>query len=319
MTVYILSKAVSSNLFCDNIAITYEPGKHHHHGIINTLGGMVEDGGYAIKAPRGNYRQACYLTMADDPYDEEGRMLIQYGPYNPTNRFLRVKFNPSYMDVSMAKLFVDGFVPGGYSSMIGEGKVTELHLSVDISNCSLQRLLVYYPNIKISQPILNNGDWETYYLGRRDSNLHFCIYDKVKETKAWNNSHYYHKKTLPEAPTVRIEAVLRDNHAGSLQTLGNPFNKLSISHFPKALNTADYPYLKVFLRLASHEGAHNALLTIPEADRKRFKALLVKSACAWWKPVELWDQWPALLMGLTNPPQSHLAIHPKPKAMSNVA
>ncbi len=311
MSVYIHSKPSVSDIFCDNIVITFEPGKQHYNSIINNVqelccasyGSDTNKNGPWCKISKGDYRYAAYLTLADDIGEIKGRLEIRCDPNYEANRFLRLKWNPSYLSCSSARYFIDQFLEecGGYQSLMAEGKLTELHLTTDVVNADLNRCTIYYPGMRYSAPHLNNGKWESYQLGKKESNLHFMIYDKVKQSKVWNNKHHYFKVGVPECPTMRIEAVLRDIQASALAEIKNPFEKLCISQLPKALE-GNEPWLPMFVRTAQIDGAQDALLLVPTNDRKRFKKILAHHSCGWWQPDHHWMQkWSAMQHSIINP------------------
>ena len=82
---------------------------------------------------------------------------------------------------------------------------------------------------------------------------------------------------------------------------------------PPPVAAAETLLFQLFRKTAQPGGLQQALLGLPEKERKQFKAIREKSACSWWDPAAIGGAWPGLIAQVlqvpmqTEPPASVLA------------
>ncbi len=83
--------------------------------------------------------------------------------------------------------------------------------------------------------------------------------------------------------------------------ISNPFAGLNIYTAPPVAE-AETVLFQLFLKTAQLGGLQQALLALPEKERKQFKAIMEKSACSWWDPTAIWSAWPGLIAQILKVP-----------------
>jgi len=167
----------------------------------------------------------------------------------------------------------------------------------------ISNLYIWHPKFKRTSKYYNNGETETYYLGTTSSPKQFCIYNKGAEIKAKNTSLLI-KEEVPAYSTTRVEARIRDRiPLKKLSSIHNPFKKLGVSKYGSPHPTSWE--FNLFLKLSNECGSQEALLSLPEAVRKKYRLLLSQKTPSWWEHKSIWAQAPQLFKNLTIQPSAY--------------
>jgi len=310
MITYIFKDKVSP-LYIDKFSATLTVDPSHESQILQNIK-MLEEDGYAKKGIKGLGSYKVSVEVFKEEYNES-KLLVQCSPKNINNSFFRIEFNPAKVDMTEARVFIDAILPMGYDGLVNQGICTRIDATVDVKNEELSKLLISHPGISITSGHYKSGCTETIYFGSKSSPKLVCVYNKVAEIKH-KNSQLIFKKPIPDHPVTRIEARFRDRvPIKDLAEIPNLFKKLRISSFQSIPILDDLT--KMFLMASQGTNAQNALLWLSESNRKKYKKLLDTYNAKWWKPDEIWQQWPAVIDSLLNPPKSHY----KPPFKGNMA
>ncbi len=271
------------------------------------------EGHYAHDGGKAKYKIGMYLYVEQS--EQVGKLLIQADPKYLNDHFLRVEYNPATADPATVFALLNMVLPGGWGDIVTLGKFTRVDTTTDVSGLAIEDFFVCYPKMSRSRVFCKGGRTETYEIGAYDGDKCVKVYDKNAETKQWNLKHQI-KKPIPAYPVTRIEIVLRPSMSvPALVLLGNPFLGLRVYEVPP-LSEAKTLEFRLFVEVARFRGLHDALLVLPETERKQFKATLEKSACSWWKPGAVWAGWPVVLMDLLHISLGNATTTPDPVLVS---
>jgi hypothetical protein len=297
---YIFKDKVSP-LYVDKFSATLAVDLSHESQIIQNIK-MLEDNGFAKKGIKGLGNYKVSVEVFKEAYIG-GKLLVQCSPKSIKNSFFRIEFNPAKVDMSEGRAFIDAILPMGYDGLVNQGICTRIDATVDVKNEDLSKLLIYHPGISITSDHYKSGCIETLYFGSKSSQKLICVYDKVADIKH-KNSQLIFKIPMPDYPVTRIEARLRKRvPVKDLAELPNLFKKLCISSFHNFPKLDDL--FTMFLMASQGSNAQNALLALKEPARKKHQKYLDTYSAKWWKPDEIWQQWPAVIDSLLNPPKSN--------------
>lgn len=250
------------------------------------------------------------LLMTPPPYSltEEDKLTsayIQCAPYHPDTGFLRIDFNPAKVNVAMLKYIVNLnwliHPDYGFDYVLKNGKVTRCDLAVDISHEQVGSLYYHYPKIQYVEVHSKSGRTE-YLGGKTKTGKRIAIYDRLPVIKANNAKKYYDPQQqipLPDNDIMRVEVRLFPKEPlASLLSTNNPFGPLVVSTASQKYE--DDPVWDLFLALARFEGAQASLGRLTKHKRKEYVDRLKKAKSAWWRPEEIWAQFPHVLQTLIN-------------------
>ncbi len=281
-----------SKLFCDKLSFTigYKSSSEQAH--IASAGNELLAMKGSLPYNRRPYKKGVRIYSGD--YPSSVRMLIQWAPNKPDKSFLRVDFNPAYADMDDVWTKLDIILPGGIDDYQTKSTITRFDATVDIYGYTPAELFASYPSMSITKLECKSGEIESLYLGSAEASKRIVIYDKMRHIKEMKKK-YHLSLPFPKCPTTRVEIRITDGvHAQDLVNFANPFSKLLLrpaALMPPANNQA----WKLFVALARHRGAQDALLLLNESTRKTFKAKIETAPNNWWKPTEVWKSWPTLV------------------------
>lgn len=290
-----------SDLFIDFLTMTVAYPHSEHDQIIKGFK-KAEDAGYGKKIYTASYYHALKLNM-DAP--EEGRVIIQCSPKDPTYRYFRIEFNPAHTNLANLKKDMDSILPGGYYSMMKKGVLTRLDLTCDVTHLNINEILPKYPKMSTKMHYAKNGLIETMYLGAFGSSKQFVLYDKTAEIAKTNKKKYlWFKKSVPNHDLLRIECRLTDLNCTLENALGmkNPFYHLSLPAYFKPMVVPDYdPLWDFFLASCRHESPKIALSRLNEQHREHYQKMLqAQKLTFWWRPKDLWKGLPNAIKKITD-------------------
>lgn len=200
-------------------------------------------------------------------------------------RYLRYDFNPNNISIPDLRTFIKhtqymGF--GSYSHALIAGAIRELEIAVDVVSQHTSQYICYRPYVHGSD-FKTDGKQEggTYYLGSKDSDRYYAVYDKAEER---------HAKGLPYPyqMAMRIEARLQGQaiKVSEMADLPNPFMNLTVGdiNLMKKDLSVQPAIRNSFIKLALKHGAPFALTKFSPKQKKALIAMIKACAAQWWKP-----------------------------------
>jgi len=291
-----INKNKASPLFIDKFSATLAVPYDDESIIFANIMKLI-DVGYAKKVYKPLYFLSAKVFIGNfNVYS----MLVQCSPKNENTSFFRIEFNPAKIIWPEARGFIDGILPMHYKGLVNHGICTRIDATVDVKREEIAKLLIFHPGILKTSDYYKSGRTETLYLGSKTSPKLICVYDKIAEIKR-SNSHTIIKTEVPKDPITRIEARLRKRvPIKDLAEVPNMFEKLCISSYQSI------PYLdekfELFLMASQASNGQNVLLALSESTRKKYRKYLKNYPAKWWKPDDIWQQWPNVIDLLLNPP-----------------
>jgi hypothetical protein len=198
---------------------------------------------------------------------------------------LRAEWNPARFD-AMQKAYIFSSLDN-YLDLpppkIGQAKVTRADLTVDLPGLKIGDYVFERTNSPVRRLIFKKGNLETIYLGKTAAGQ-ACIYDKGAQLG---------DKTLT---LTRVEVHCQPNRlAAELHTLSNPFSKIRILDVANANLDIGTPHARTLSRAMQAAGIDAPLEDFPKAAAAERKAAIVASQAPFWKPEQIWKQWPAAI------------------------
>jgi hypothetical protein len=181
-----------------------------------------------------------------------------------------------------------------YSKLFETGKVNYLELAADSFSHVNHSFIAYRKYCKDSSIYKReDGTLGTLYLGSRNSDMRFRIYDKRHQLKDTGQLVDLHKYSVH----TRFEAVLRRLGCtpAMLDQIENPFTKLHIADPGSAVSASIDPLWQECLAKAKIDGMPKALCEYTQPQRKKYRAILMDSQVYWWKPESVWKGLPEAL------------------------
>lgn len=273
------------------------------------------------------YKTSCLikdLPMKLSPYlsSEEDKITsahIECNPYDSSNGFLRLDFNPAKIHIEDLRMRLDNnyLIQPGYDFeyVLKNGKITRIDFAVDIASEVAEGLYYYYSQMQRVEVIRSfsgqteyvQGEVEysgakTEYLGTKiKPTKRVVIYDRLPAIKALNYKKFYTDLHEPEPKDdiMRVEVRLYNikKTIKELPQLNNPFSPLVVSSLQA--DKYDDPLWKFFVALARFEGAQTSLARLPENMKKEYRERIRGGKVGWWKPDKIWMQLPSVINSIT--------------------
>lgn len=203
-------------------------------------------------------------------------------------RFLRMEWNPSiieenptthsnFIDV-LHRIFGDRVEDEFLSA-----RITRIDLATDVRHLPIDAITVARSDNTVASAIYygRNGRPQTIYLGAKDSDLRFAIYDKRAQTGG-------------RIARTRIEARIKERlDFRTLLRYGNPFSQLLIREYV-AMVVGDRPNAQYqwewFLDSCRTRGLEASLNLAPGRSRYNWSQRVTsREPPNWWHPDELWQ------------------------------
>jgi hypothetical protein len=158
------------------------------------------------------------------------------------------------------------------------------------------QLQAYYPSKQISRVHCKSGRLESLYIGKRGEDNFVRIYDKKLHSQEMN-AQFGLKLPVPLTETTRIEICMMPKCGfESLISVANPFEKLILeTQFPSFEKEQLW---RTFRVAAQFIGLPSALLMLDPTTRAKYIARFKATPSTWWKPQEIWKQWPSVVEGV---------------------
>lgn len=306
-----------SPLFIDKISITIGVAAQYRKLVSENCSALAKNFGSYIKTNDPTYNYTVSIQLQDH-LGNDSPLLIQWHPREavdpttakvPTAKYLRLEWNPAKLsaDIIKSTLNLNKILPEGFDSLLHKGTITRVDLAVDIDYIQPGKLLFYYPGIQCSRNRLKSGKIQTAYLGTKDSEKMFVIYDKKAELiKKNKNKKLLYKYPVPKSDMTRVELQLRPEVQMSfkeLLSIKNPFAlfELIASKKPtpgkKALYVASSDEYRLFQRVCIWEGVNQALFLISDKDKKKIyrSQIMSEGLNSFWNPDSVWQGLPYAL------------------------
>lgn len=282
-----------SNTFIDKACFTGDYPEEQHDVIIKKL---IKYQHHAAKAFYVKpYKHGVMLSSNMPDYNGVAFLLckpasnVKKAKYN----FVKVETTPSRNDMDYIKTALDDILPDGYLSFIKKAKVTQLHVTVDISRVRVDELITKYPKMTAGYKYENTTGTESKYIGSSKSKKQILLYDKVAELEKMKEK--YPGITVPIEDTVRLEMQLSPINTTLTQVpaLPNPFKPLSITAFPGSMSNLPLfkydPLWRLFLICCKDHGLEYALSHFRGPDKEKIMARFNEEGKTdWYNPDAIW-------------------------------
>jgi hypothetical protein len=179
-----------------------------------------------------------------------------------------------------------------YSGLYHMGKVTYLELAADSLSQKQHSFLPYRKYVSKSNIWQEaNGPFGTTYVGSKDSDFRFRVYDKRKQLLDKGKPSQF--EILPH---TRVEVVKRKLGVTPIELIHmkNPFVKLLIADLAKAKAASPETDWQNFVSECLIVGVPEALSNHPQ-QRKQYRAALDNVQAPWWQPEAIWQDLPKAL------------------------
>ncbi len=310
-------------MVCDRLTLTCNIPKSLKHQYVK----LLENEKY--QKNKNGYKLSVLvkdIKMKTSPYlpDEDDKITsayIQYAPYDDSNGFLRLDFNPAKVDMTDLKGIINGNYlthPNyGFDYVLEHGTITRIDFAVDIDSEAVENLYYYYDKMQRVEIIRSfrgqteyiQGEVEyaqgkTEYLGGKIKPAkRVAIYDRLPAIKAHNYKKFYNKKLhIPEPinDIMRVEVRLfrLKKSLNELLLLKNPFEPLAVSSLH--VDKDNDPLWGLFIALARFEGAQSTIARLPDKIKKQYREKVKKGKVGWWKPKKIWEQLPTVINSITD-------------------
>jgi hypothetical protein len=248
------------------------------HGLTRAFG--QSGGGYKIsihgKVPSPD---------VEDGWSKKAGFMFQAGPKRLDLPAFRLDINPGclnphgfqHLKEMVALLGIDWH-------WVQLSRVSRVDATVDVDGCSPDDFAWDMPKRRKRHLFVDNERMETLYVGSMHSE-HVAIYDKMMQSKL-----------KPPHPRTRIEFRLQKR--GPLQdlpNLGNPLKELLVLD-PRAIKTTYLPLLLAMKTVGQEKGLSGMLSLFGPAERKVIDKKLRATTPTWWRPGEIWKEWPSVLV-----------------------
>lgn len=304
----------ASPLFVDKIALTIaldnEDARDRIHEWFQS--GPHEIRGFPVSATRGgrfywhskeivfNAETHCKLLAEYDPResarffrqsyvgDAESEPDVDIGAVTDTRRPFRIEFNPAQLlavpeyQAAFVAIMRDWF-GGAQEAELSNANITRIDFATDIEHVDITDLVIARNDTTVrSATYGRNGRTETIYLGDKNSDLRFAIYDKQAQKGGM-------------VPLTRIEARIKHRLTfESVYRYSNPFERLLIREINKLEvgTRGNSPhYWGWFVSACQLHGLQQALGDIHNQRTRRTwrNKVAEREAPTWWNPQSLWE------------------------------
>lgn len=295
--VALVESDIGVDLKIDKLSVVVDIPEEEHQpfceGVWDAAKELAE--GFSHPFNKGAYNTALNLHVpeAHSGFSKDS-IRLTCDPKKAGTAFVRLEFNPDRLGVNGVdhlRASCGWLFNGGYQQVVNGGKVTRLDVAVDISNVSVEDLIVTKKGVRKYCCFGKNGFTETSYLGAPKKSQ-ATVYDKAKELAAKH-------KQPPAYPLTRIEMRLCPNvPLKDLVGLKNPLLKVAAYD----LATSELPLSKAqkawFGDSCRIRGINGAIEQLPADERPAYLKALKGASSSWWKPEEIWTSWPTLVAAL---------------------
>lgn len=281
----------------DFLSFTFDVDVDSREGLVRYFHGAVSDRS-SMYQPTYDMRQYGYRHGFQFAINctTQKTCKVYYDPWRDNCSFVRCVYNPSQVDNSGQEDIEDTLLVLTHhfcEYSLDSLRITRLDVAIDILDAYIHRLLATVPRHPQTRPRLQKsclycsptGTTQTLYIGDKNSELHYCIYDK--------NRNQHLPRGHEEPIVTRFEARIKHTlYPSQLAALQNPLAGLDVIDFPRLEDSAAQDELAPwFLDSCRHRGLHAALrLCRNSRERIRYRRLIHEAGtAAWWNPEESWN------------------------------
>ena len=227
------------------------------------------------------------LTAVNQPLIGGGNLFVRRGYLHKLYR-VWYEFNSDKADLAELAAHFDLLLHFGVISLIERAHLPYLEIAVDVDHVLLSDCVFLHPSLQVG----TNRRWEgSEYVGSDLGTRHFFWYDKRNQLRREGMPDLGHDR-------LRIEARLQGAACPMLRyidDLPNPFAELLVMD-RKKFEGAQGPDFKILQEaLAEGRSVQTAFGALEMPRRKAVIAVARRLQPDWWKPIEIWKQYPATL------------------------
>lgn len=236
----------------------------------------------------GRYLETAYTG------DSESEPDIDICAVRDARRPFRIEFNPSKLRETPEHLEAfltimrEWFGPAFSEEMCG-ANITRIDLATDVWGVEINRLVARRSDTTVNSTSYGrDGSIQTLYLGAKNSDKRFVIYDKREQQRGRVIAGRY------DCPCTRIEVRLKQGLSlRELRAYANPFNGLVIREIDslEVNGHENSPHYWDWLVAASKQDGLEATLNRIRNPKTRAawrRKVLQRESPNWWHPDELW-------------------------------
>jgi hypothetical protein len=240
--------------------------------------------------PRGGARQII------DAFDGDAESIpdIDIAAVIDSRRPFRLEWNPSQLQAvpeyqAAFVAIMRHWFGEALQSELSNANITRIDLATDIDHININDLVIARSDTTVTSSTYGrDGLIQTIYLGGKNTDLRFAIYDK----RAQQGSMVIGNGQLAR---TRIEARIKQRLTlDSLRTYDNPFARLTIREArhlevaPRGNSPFVWDWLVDSIKQRGAEAALNRIRTNGTRATWHNK-IAVREAPTWWNPESLWD------------------------------
>lgn len=306
-------------LFIDKIALTIALNDEAARDRIHEwfMGEHRDIHGYQVSATRGgrfywfskeivfNPETHCKLLVEYDPRAGTPRLLEEYegdGESEPdidlaavtdSRRPFRLEWNPAqllaapeYQAVFLA--IMQEWFGDALDTEIANANITRIDIATDIRGLNIDRIIATRLDTSVmSTGYGRDGLTQTVYLGGKNTDLRFVIYDKRAQQRG--------RVTERQRALTRIEARIKQRLTfDTLLAYPNPFQRLTLSEIRqlevRQPGNSSHQW-DWFVDSCKQRGGEAALNLIQNSRTRRnwFNKVVHREPPTWWQPDTLWE------------------------------
>lgn len=218
-------------------------------------------------------RQAVARIMISKGKDEKHRLMWDLWPHRFKNSEFEIFHNFVFNKLNNEPAF-------HYATAYNKGHVSYIEIACDLVDSKIYDYIYWKDKTQKSFIyITNQGEKGAIYLGSKNSDIYFCIYNKAKQLRETGQD-------TPFKNLLRIEARLRRTNLKPCQlgNLANPFEKLKIASAIDCKKLSVDSLWQHFIHIAKEQGSAQAFSFLNKKERKKYKKLLHLALAKFWKP-----------------------------------
>jgi hypothetical protein len=279
--------AVSSP-FVDKLSLCYQCDRSFVEGLKVMIDSYRESQQLNLRYKGAYYRGSHYKNNWQLILNNQARtpILLQFDSKYPEAADFCIEWNPNDQGIDGNRqlwTILEELLAVEYEYFLAYATVSRLDLAVDVSPLTPDAIWVEAEGLHRGDIRTGRGGRiETYYLGSRESNRYFCIYNRNPDDG---------QKISSDKLITRIETRLETNC--TLAELGdrneNPFSRLTIAHAFET-ESGDIPWqYRQFIDSIRVRGLQGALRLIPRYEiRRRYKSWIQDNLrTEWFNPDEV--------------------------------
>lgn len=233
-------------------------------------------------------------TNASAVVDAEAELDLDFRAHSDGRRPLRIEFNPATLrevpeHYETFQRIMREWFGNALSSEMYSANITRIDLATDVRNLNINRIIACRnDSTVISTTYGRDGSIGTHYLGGKNSDVRFVIYDKRAQLRGRVIANRFDRALTRIEVRLKVGLSLND-----LRSYPNPFQSLEIREIEslEVNGQRSMPhYWDWFVAATKQDGLEATLNRIknPKTRRVWMDRVLQRTAPNWWQPNELW-------------------------------